>query len=37
MYVFTIPRAEWEQKYQPVVKARVTALYEAGAIRYGSW
>jgi len=36
-YEFDITREEWETKYQPTIKARITALYNAGVIRYGSW
>jgi hypothetical protein len=36
-YVFDIDQQTWETKYQPTIKARVTALYNSGAIRYGSW
>ena len=31
-----IPRETWE-KAQPALKERITALYAAGQIRYGSW
>lgn len=34
---FDIPRSVWEAEVQPIIKARITALYEAGTIRYGSW
>ncbi len=36
-YLFDIPRETWEREYQPVIKDRVKALYDAGVIRYGSW
>jgi hypothetical protein len=36
-YVFVIDRETWETKYQPTIKARITALYKMGTIRYGSW
>jgi len=31
-----LPRSEWE-RVQPILKERITALYERGMIRYGSW
>lgn len=31
-----VPEEEWK-KIQPVLKERITALYQRGAIRYGSW
>jgi len=31
-----LPRSEWE-RVQPILKQRITALYERGVIRYGSW
>jgi hypothetical protein len=31
-----VPADTW-QRAKPELKARITALYEAGAIRYGSW
>jgi hypothetical protein len=31
-----IPEARW-LVIQPVIKERITALYHAGKIRYGSW
>lgn len=34
---FDVPREEWVESIQPTLKARITALYEIGAIRYGSW
>jgi len=36
-YVFKIDKDTWEREYQPTIKQRVTALYNAGVIRYGSW
>lgn len=37
VYSFDISREEWELLIQPVIKPRITALYNAGVIRYGSW
>lgn len=31
-----VPAETWKQ-VQPVLKQRITALYNAGDIRYGSW
>ena len=31
-----VPKDEWK-KLQPTLKERVTALYNRGTIRYGSW
>ena len=31
-----VPAEVWK-KVQPVLKERITALYNRGAIRYGSW
>jgi len=31
-----VPADEWA-KIRPTIKARIEALYESGAIRYGSW
>jgi hypothetical protein len=36
-YAFRIPKDEWVAKYQPTIKERITALYNSGTIRYGSW
>ena len=36
-YEFDVPREQWERDIQPVIIPRITALYHAGAIRYGSW
>jgi len=34
---FDVPRDQWVRDVQPIVKPRITALYHAGVIRYGSW
>ena len=31
-----IPPGQWE-RIQPILKKRITRLYRAGLIRYGSW
>ena len=31
-----VPKRVWK-KIQPTLKERITALYNSGAIRYGSW
>lgn len=31
-----VPEEEWE-RIQPILKERITKLYETGVIRYGSW
>ena len=31
-----VPADEWD-KIKPLLKERITSLYEAGLIRYGSW
>jgi hypothetical protein len=36
-YRFRMDRKEWEDRVQPIIKARITDLYHAGVIRYGSW
>jgi hypothetical protein len=36
-YTFDIPRDVWEREYQPTIRQRITALYNTGVIRYGSW
>lgn len=36
-FEFDVPRDEWVEKYQPIIKERVKELYEKGVIRYGSW
>ena len=32
-----VPCDTWHATVQPTIKARITALYHAGRIRYGSW
>ena len=34
---FDVPREEWVERIQPIIKPRIEALYHAGAIRWGSW
>jgi hypothetical protein len=34
---FDVPRAEWEERVQPVIRPRIEALYHRRVIRYGSW
>lgn len=36
-YSFDVPRDVWERDIQPVIIPRITALYNSGSIRYGSW
>jgi hypothetical protein len=36
-WAFDVPRDEWVERIQPIIRPRITALYEAGVIRYGSW
>jgi hypothetical protein len=36
-YAFRVPKDEWVAKYQSTIKERITALYNSGVIRYGSW
>lgn len=36
-YSFDFPRERWVAEVQPTIKERITALYHAGVIRYGTW
>lgn len=36
-WAFDVPRDEWVERIQPIIKPRIEALYNAGVIRYGSW
>ncbi len=34
---YNMSEEEWKKKIQPIIIPRITALYNSGAIRYGSW
>lgn len=36
-WAFDLPREEWEERIQPIIRPRIEALYTEGLIRYGSW
>jgi hypothetical protein len=36
-WAFDVPREEWVERIQPIIKPRIEALYNEGWIRYGSW
>ena len=37
VYSFDVSRSHWVEFVQPIIKPRITALYNSGTIRYGSW
>lgn len=34
---YDIPHDKWVKNIQPIIKERITKLYNDGVIRYGSW
>lgn len=37
VWAFDVPRDEWVNRIQPIIRPRIKALHDNGVIRYGSW